>query len=119
MEVARSSFYDISSDVADDTALVKRMHPIQREFPAYGSATSRKPCAVRATTRPPAGQSDGLNLSTRWGSLQAAATFAPYPVALNRGKDKGAFTAGNLGPAYWAYSHLPLEIDTVGPDRCG
>ena len=37
MEVARSSFYDVASrDLADDTALVERMHAIQEELPAYG-----------------------------------------------------------------------------------
>lgn len=36
MEVARSSFYDVSADLTDDTALVERMHAIQGEFPAYG-----------------------------------------------------------------------------------
>ena len=36
MEVARSSFYDASTLLVDDTALVERMHAIQAEFPAYG-----------------------------------------------------------------------------------
>lgn len=37
MEVARSSFYDMTrGDAGDDTALVERMHAIQAEFPAYG-----------------------------------------------------------------------------------
>jgi putative transposase len=36
MDVPRSSFYRASSDPADDTALVERMHAIQAEFPAYG-----------------------------------------------------------------------------------
>jgi putative transposase len=36
MGVPRSSFYRISADLVDDTALVERMHAIQAEFSAYG-----------------------------------------------------------------------------------
>ena len=36
MELARSSYYDASTAVVDDTALVERMHAIQAELPTYG-----------------------------------------------------------------------------------
>ncbi len=36
MEVARSSYYDASRALVDDTALVESMHAIQAELPAYG-----------------------------------------------------------------------------------
>ena len=36
MEAARSSFYGVSVDLIDDTALVERMHAIQDDFPFYG-----------------------------------------------------------------------------------
>jgi hypothetical protein len=50
MEVARSSFYDMTrGDAGDDTALVERMHAIQAEFPAYGYRADHGAAASRRT----------------------------------------------------------------------
>lgn len=45
MEVARSSFYDSSSDVADNTAPVGRMHAIHTSCRLTTITESRRSCA--------------------------------------------------------------------------